>query len=596
LQADPKSLEADLARRTTSHAFGAFLAAAWLQSAALAADPSADVAAAAPSDTLPETQIQPASTPLEGASIHTNDAALPPVAEPISAPLPSPTLSPTLSPTVAPVALPAESAPILTSATAIPAVAPGSAPDLLDRIRAGMSLPQEDRSAIDIQLSWYARNPEYLERVFSRAELYLYHIIAEVEARGMPLELALLPVVESAFEPFAYSRSHAAGLWQFIPGTGKRFGLPQDWWYDGRRDVLESTRAALDYLQYIHDQNNGDWLLAVAGYNCGENCVARAVAENRARGLPTDFFSLRLPSETRAYVPKLLAMSRLVANPEVYGIGFSEIPNEPYFTRVETNGQIDLSLAAQLAGITRDELTELNPAFHRWATPPQGPHHLLLPLTAADSFRQGLSQLTPDEMMRVSRHKVTRGETVDAVAKKYSTTAYVLRHLNDLPSSSRLVVGSDIRVPSGSTSLPEKVARAAARVDGGRGRVASRAGGRRPSIHVVRRGESLWKISRRTGVDMKTLARLNGLNPNETLRPGKRLVLAQGAKASPSRRASNSAAGGTVRYRVRSGDTLFKIAQIYNVTVAQIRSWNNLAAAAKLQAGQTLTIKLPQRR
>lgn len=575
-----------MARRTTSHAFGAFLAAAWLQAAAQAADLTT------------EAPLQPASTPLGGALIHTNDSAPPPAIESADAALPTAGELP--APLPGPISSDAAAANAETLPAAIPSDAAPTriAPDLMDRIRAGMSLPQEDRSAIDIQLSWYARNPEYLERVFGRAELYLHHIIAEVEARGMPLELALLPVVESAFEPFAYSRSHAAGLWQFIPGTGKRFGLPQNWWYDGRRDVLESTRAALDYLQYIHDQNNGDWLLAVAGYNCGENCVARAVAENRARGLPTDFWSLRLPSETRAYVPKLLAMSRLVANPELCGIAFSEIPNEPYFARVETNGQIDLKLAAQLAGITYEELTELNPAFHRWATPPQGPHHLLLPLSAADTFRQSLTQLTPDEMMRVSRHKVTRGETVDAVAKRYSTTAYVLRHLNDLPSNSRLVVGSDIRVPSGSTALPEKVARAAARVDGGRGRVASsRAGGRRPSIHVVRRGDSLWKISRRTGVDMKTLARLNGLTTTEKLRPGKRLILAQsGAKASPSRRASSAGSGGSVRYRVRRGDTLYKIAKIYNVTVTQIRSWNNLAGAATLRAGQTLTIKLPQRR
>ncbi|MCS6948190.1 MAG: transglycosylase SLT domain-containing protein, partial [Steroidobacteraceae bacterium] len=248
--------------------------------------------------------------------------------------------------------------------------------DLLQRLRSGFALPEVDHPSIDAHLSWYARNPEYLERVFGRAELYLHHIVGEIEARGMPLELALLPVIESAFEPFAYSRARAAGLWQFIPGTGERFGLPQNWWYDGRRDVLESTRAALDYLQFMHDEFNGDWLLAAAGYNCGEHCVLRAIRENQAQGKPIDFWSLRLPAETRAYVPKLLAMSRLVANPELYGIAFSQIPNEPYFVKVDTGGQIDLKLAAELAGITHEELSELNPAFHRWATPPQGPHHL----------------------------------------------------------------------------------------------------------------------------------------------------------------------------------------------------------------------------
>lgn len=506
-------------------------------------------------------------TPLDGALIESNDAVIPGPPEPV----------------------------LSVPATDMPAAAE-PAPDLLARLRKGMQLPELDQNAIDVQLSWYARNPEYLERVFGRAELYLHHIVGEVEARGMPLELALLPVVESAFEPFAYSRAHAAGLWQFIPDTGKRFGLPQNWWYDGRRDVVESTRAALDYLQFMHDEFNGDWLLAVAGYNCGENCVARAIRENQARGLPIDFWSLRLPSETRAYVPKLLAMSRLVANPELYGIGFSHIPNEPYFARVETGGQIDLKLAAEMAGISYDEITELNPAFHRWATPPQGPHYLLLPLTAADAFRQGLAQLTPDEMMRVAQHRVRRGETVASVARRYATQPLVLRQLNDLDGG-RLVVGSEIRVPSGSTSLPDKVARAAARVDGGGGRGRLRGGGR-PSIHVVRRGDSLWAIAKRTGIDVRTLARLNGLKPNEKLRMGDRLVLAQagGARASRSVRSGSGSSKDRLRYRVRSGDTLYRIARLYNVSVTQLRSWNNLASTTSIRVGQTIEIFLPQRR
>jgi membrane-bound lytic murein transglycosylase D len=542
-----------LARHIGSTALQSLLAAALL-------------AVVAPARAENDANLLQSGTPLEGALIESNDAVIPGPPEP------------------------ALSAPEANAASAAETAA-----DLLARLRKGMQLPDLDQDAIDVQLSWYARNPEYLERVFGRAELYLYHIVGEVEARGMPLELALLPVVESAFEPFAYSRSHAAGLWQFIPDTGKRFGLPQNWWYDGRRDVLESTRAALDYLQFMHDEFNGDWLLAVAGYNCGERCVERAIAENQARGLPIDFWSLRLPSETRAYVPKLLAMSRLVANPELYGIAFSHIPNEPYFARVDTGGQIDLKLAAELAGITYDEITELNPAFHRWATPPQGPNYLLLPLTAADTFRQGLGQLTPDEMMRVAHHTVRRGETMASVAKRYSTQPLVVRQLNDLDGG-KLVVGSEIRVPSGSTSLPDKVARAAARVDGG-GRGGRIRGGSRPSIHVVRRGDSLWAIAKRTGIDVRTLARLNGLKPNEKLRMGDRLVLAQ-AGGTPRRSARSSSGSGKdkLRYRVRSGDTLFRIARLYNVSVTQLRSWNNLASAASIRVGQTIEIFLPQRR
>ena len=465
--------------------------------------------------------------------------------------------------------------------------------DLFDRIRAGFQLDDPEQRQIDVQLQWYAGNPEYLERVFGRSELYLHHIVAEVERRGMPLEIALLPVVESAFEPYAYSRARAAGLWQFIPGTGERFGLKQNWWYDGRRDVIESTRAALDYLQYMHDEFNGDWLLAVAGYNCGEGNVARAIRENRNAGRPIDFWSLRLPAETRAYVPKLLAMKRLIADPEVFGLAFSPIANEPYFAAVDVGTQIDLKLAAELAGVTHDELFELNSAYHRWATPPDGPHRLLLPIDASDTLRQNAAQLTPDELLRVTHHEVRKGDTLASVATRYKTQPSVLRALNTL-GNGPLVIGSDLRVPSGVTALPEKVARAAARVDG-RGRDNAR-GGRRPVIHVVRRGDSLWTIARRNHTDVKTLMALNGMQPGETLRAGERLVVNKAASSS-SRSASSSGGGSrSVRYTVRRGDTLYRIARQHGVTVAQLVSWNGFSASAPLRPGQKITINLSRRR
>ena len=315
--------------------------------------------------------------------------------------------------------------------------------------------------------------------MFGRAVPYLHHIVKEIESRGMPLELALLPVVESAFEPYAQSWVRANGLWQFMPGTGERFGLKQDWWYDGRRDVIASTRAALDYLQYMHDEFFDDWLLAIAAYNCGEFRVQREVNANRAAGKPVDFFSLHLPAETRAYVPKLLAMRRLVANPEDYGIAFSPIPNEPYFVRVDTGGQLDLTLAAELAGITLDEVYELNPGFHRWATDPAGPHFLLLPRDTADAFRRNLDLLSPDERVRVSLHKVKSGESVASIASKYKTQAIVVRDMNSLANGAPLVVGTELRVPTAVVNLPAKVMLAAARVDGPDGRTGRRPGSAR---------------------------------------------------------------------------------------------------------------------
>ncbi len=535
------------------------------------------------------------------------DRELPPSPAPVASSAAPPAQTPPQSATVVPESTPpapAAASPTIAAADPLPATAPvaGSATqtaasphaDLFERIRAGFQFEDPDQSRIDVQLRFYANNPEYLERVFGRSELYFHHIVSEVERRGMPLEIALLPVVESAFEPYAYSRARAAGLWQFIPGTGQRFSLNQNWWYDGRRDVLESTRAALDYLQFMHDEFNGDWLLAIAGYNCGEGCVARAIRANRAAGKPIDFWSLKLPTETRAYVPKLLAMKRLVANPEAYGIAFGAIPNEPYFVRVETGSQIDLKLAADLAGITHEELFELNPAFHRWATPPQGPHHLLVPADAADLLRQNLSQLTPDELLRVTHHVVKPGETLASLSSQYKTEPQVIRSINGL-GDGPLSVGTDLRVPSGSTALPQKVLNAAARVDRGGGRATSR-GARRPVIHVVRRGDSLWAIARRNKMDVNTLMRLNGLKPGQTLKAGERLKVADARGSSRSSSSSGSGSARTVRYTVRRGDSLYRIARLHGVTVAQLLSWNGLVANSPLRPGQKLSINMPRRR
>ena len=461
---------------------------------------------------------------------------------------------------------------------------PEKYPDVFDRIRAGFKLADIDSRAIDTQVAWYANNPQYLERVFGRAGLYLHHIVQEIEARGMPLELALLPVVESAFEPYARSWATANGLWQFMPGTGERFGLKQDWWYDGRRDVLASTRAALDYLQYMHDEFFNDWLLAIAAYNCGEFRVQREVNKNRALGKPVDFFSLHLPSETRAYVPKLLAMRRLMANPEDYGIAFSPIANEPYFVKVETGGQIDLTLAAELAGITIDEVYELNPGFHRWATDPAGPHFLLLPRDTADAFKRNLELLPADQRVRVSVHKVHPGETVATIAKKYKTHPTVVRDMNNLTASSLLVVGAELKVPSAVMNLPPKVMLAAARVDGRDSRT-----GRRPAVHVVRSGDSLWRIAKKNRMDVATLARLNGMGANDTLRAGQKLVL---NKRGSSGSSASSGSSRPVSYKVRSGDTLSRIAKVFGVSVSDLVNWNGISKHSVLRPGQKLTVNV----
>ena len=456
--------------------------------------------------------------------------------------------------------------------------------DVFDRMRAGFALDEVQEPAIDEQLAWFEHNPDYLERVFQRGQRYLYHVITEVEARGMPLEFALLPVVESAYEPFAYSSSRAAGLWQFIPGTGVRFGLKQNWWYDGRRDVIESTRAALDYLQELHDQFDGDWLLAIAAYNVGENTVQRELDFNRANGKPADFWHLRLPAETRAYVPKLLALKRLMAEPERYGIEFAAIPNEPYFAVIETDSQIDLKIAAQLAGTSYDDLVGLNPGYNRWATDPDGPHRMLVPIDNADAFETALRSLTPEDRVRFVTHVVTRSDTLAGIVKQYGSSAVVITKLNDLKGS-KLTPGETLKIPEISGVIPDKVLLAASRVD----RPGTDPGNRRHQIvYRVRAGETLSSIARSHGMPVNTLAQLNDLGAQDTLVKGQRLVIK--ASARRYREERTASAGRRVVYTVRNGDTVYSISQQFQVSVPQLKSWNGLNKNHPIRAGRRLVM------
>jgi len=455
--------------------------------------------------------------------------------------------------------------------------------DIFARIRAGFELEDPDQRAIDQQLNWYVKNPEYLERTFGRGEVYLHYIATQVDARKLPMELALLPVVESAYEPFGYSHARAAGLWQFIPGTGTRFGLKQNWWYDGRRDVVESTRAALDYLQFLHAEFNGDWLLAVAAYNCGELNVQRAIKRNLALGKPTDFWHLKLPRETRAYVPKLLAMRRVVEYPGDYGLEFTPIPNAPYFVAVDVGAQIDLSLAAEMAGITHEELATLNPAFHRWATDPEGPYQLLLPADVGDTFTEALTLVPPEERVRTQKIAVAAGETLTTFAKRTGANAAVVKQINGLKGT-QIRTGQELLVPAHG-ALPEKVQMAAARVD--RGGSATR--GR---FHVVRRGESLWTIAKRNGLSVSRLAAINGMEPGDTLRAGSKIRL-RSSGGSSTRVAAQPGDGEATTYTVKRGDTLSQIARRFSVSVTQLLSWNGLTSSHRIMPGQRLLMYRP---
>ncbi len=451
--------------------------------------------------------------------------------------------------------------------------------DTMDRIRAGMQLADVDHPWVQVEFDWLVRNGDYLNRVFSRAQRYLNYIAIEVQAQGLPMELALLPVVESAFNPFAYSRSHAAGLWQFIPGTGKLFDLKQDYWQDQRRDVLESTRAALEYLTYLNNVFAGDWQLAVASYNYGSGNVRRAIARNRALGRDTDFFSLSLPAETRAYVPKLLALSRLVRNPGAYGITLPAVPDAPYFRIVETGGPMELRLAASLAGVDVEELHALNPGWNQWVTGPDGPHRLLVPAVVADEFVPRLAALSGAARAGLAAYDVAPGDTLHAIAGRHKVPVEFLQRMNDTDGAG-LVAGQTMWVPAGEVApLRTGLVHAAT------------------ARHVVRPGDSLWSISRRYGMSVNELARVNKLSVKSTLHPGQKLSVrppsSQGGAATS---VASGAETRQVSYKVRKGDTLFAIARRFEVTVAQLQNWNDMAGHTALRAGQNLTIHVNARR
>ncbi|MGH8494912.1 MAG: LysM peptidoglycan-binding domain-containing protein, partial [Gammaproteobacteria bacterium] len=456
--------------------------------------------------------------------------------------------------------------------------------DLIARARANFALKAVERPEIQRQLDMYVQHPEYLDRVFTRAGKYLWFAVEELERRGMPGELAFLPIVESAFDPFAYSHGRAAGLWQFIPGTGRVYGLRQDWWYDARRDVEASTLAALDYLQALGKLFDGNWLLAVAGYNSGEGNVIRAVRRNRQALRPTDFWSLQLPRETRSYVPKLLAIKRLVADPAAYGITLPAIPDEPYFVAVDTGGQIDLALAAELAGLGMEELYALNPGHNRWATPPDGPHRLLVPLANRDALIAGLATLPPDERVRWQRHHIRQGESLGAIAQRYRTTTAVLQQANHLRGT-LIRAGEYLMIPSATAAAEHYTMSEAARLE----RTVNTARGSSREVHRVRPGDTLWSIAQAHGIGTRTLAKWNAMAPGDTLAVGRELVLWSSADAQVGS-TSATATNRRIHYTVRRGDSLYGISSRFKVSVPQLIEWNSLNKDKYLQPGQRLVL------
>jgi membrane-bound lytic murein transglycosylase D len=369
------------------------------------------------------------------------------------------------------------------------------ADDLWQRIRHGFAIPNLNDELVKRKTAEYAANSDYLQRILDRSRLYLYHIVEEIEKRGLPTEIALLPMVESAFNPLAYSRAHASGLWQFIPGTGKRYNLEQSWWRDERRDVVDSTNAALDYLTSLYEMH-GDWHLALASYNWGENAVKRAVQNNRRLGKPTDYSSLRMPRETRHYIPKLQALKNIIADPEPYGIDLDPIPNEPYFEVVDGAPDIDVMMAAKLAEMSVRDFVALNPAFSRPLIRASGAARIILPADKVEVFRANLAKSDEKTLVSWQIYHPKRGEKLETIAKKYKFSLVELKRVNGIPSWSSQVPRVMV-VPIN------------ARAEGDVGMPPIMYAPPTQRVHIVKRGDTLSGIAARYRLSVQSLKSWN---------------------------------------------------------------------------------------
>jgi membrane-bound lytic murein transglycosylase D len=394
--------------------------------------------------------------------------------------------------------------------------------DLWQRIRDGFAMPDLGGPIVAEKTAWYAARPEYLKRVFERSRRYLYHIVEEIEKRGLPTELALLPMVESSFNPMAYSRAHASGLWQFIPGTGKRYELAQNWWYDGRRDIVDSTSAALDYLKDVYEMH-GDWHLALASYNWGENAVARALEKNRREGKPLDYASLTMPLETRQYVPKLQALKNIIANPALFGIELEPIPNEIYFTTIARTSDMDVRLAAKLAEMPVEEFIALNPGFSRPVIRAEMTPRIVLPADRVDIFHENLTKYDDKSLVSWQTYQPKKGDTLDAIAKKFGVGLAQLKEVNGIGPRVRAMPALMV-VPMGTGTAR----------DPGRMPIMYAppipVAGPRSFTHTVRAGDTLPGIARRYRVSVDDLRRWNKIG---RLTVGQKLTIQ--AKAAPVR-------------------------------------------------------------
>jgi len=487
--------------------------------------------------------------------------------------------------------------------------------DLWQRIKNGYAMPDSTSELVARHENWYSTRPDYVSRMVERSQKYLFHIVEEVEKRGMPTEIALLPMIESAYNPQAYSVGRASGIWQFIPSTGKNFGLKQNWWVDNRRNIIFATDAALTYLQKLYAMF-GAWDLALAAYNAGEGTVGRAIEHNRKLGLPTDYESLNLPPETKNYVPKLQAIKNLMTNPGDYGLKIQTIANTPYFAKVSAPTQIDAHLAAKLAEITDSEFLALNPSYNRPViTGGDDKHEILLPILAAQTFRTNLAGYDKP-LVSWKTYFAKRGERIESIASKFGIKLGQLRDINDLSEQKKIrnsstilvpiktdnnLITAKLNAPISDTLMPDSNKDASkwagkeinteqnsanidlATTDNNK---TSRQEEANPhKQHNVKKGESLKSIAKYYGISVKEIMNLNSLKSSR-VKTGQSLIIANTATTKIT---SKSVQKNNKIYTVKSGDTIYSIAQKHNISVGDLKQLNS-NMRDKIQPGNKIVI------
>ena len=448
----------------------------------------------------------------------------------------------------------------------------------------------ENNPRIQSHIDWISQRPDYLASISKRAEPFLYLVVSELEKEEVPIEIALLPIVESDYYPFSYSHGTATGIWQFIPSTGRMYGLDEDWWHEDRRDVLASTKAAVRYLKDLNRMFDGDWLLSIAAYNAGPGRVQRAIDKNRNQGKRTDYWSLDLPKETEKYVPKLLALGKVLKNPERFNQKLIKIENKPYLESINLESQFDLALIAQWTNLSIDEIYSFNPGLKRWATPEALPYTILLPVDVVGDFKEILTNQKNRPKVSWTRYKVKEGDSLSIIAQNFNTTINQIQSVNNI-NGSLIRANSYLIVPLARESEAyyslSDVQREKSRLNATKNSD--------KLIYKVVSGDSLWKISRNFDVTINDLVRWNKIVPTAPLSIGKELVILIDAKEKTElAKITNTGIdiNRKIVYTVKSGDNLSLIAQKYKVKVSQIRDWNDLNETDILQPGDKLTITI----